>query len=168
MKTRFHGSMPADVRDHGVFSVKKQESPLYAVQSKTKELQEKKNELNARLEPLLAKVKDGSASVSDLQSVNDLARQASELADALRAAERELAEAERLQSAMALAQGRARFDQLVVDATKHREEFERLFREACIHLGSYCAAVDEAQSFRMRSRLFFACRSGCASPTPIT
>ena len=49
---------------------------------------------------------------------------------------------------MALAQGRARFDQLVVDATKHREEFERLFRESCIHLGSYCAAVDEAQSLQ--------------------
>src|SRR5260370_841278 len=36
------------------------------------------------------------------------------------------------------------FDQVVAEAREQRATFERLFREACLALGKYCSAVDEA------------------------
>src|SRR5205823_2484553 len=37
-----------------------------------------------------------------------------------------------------------KFDEVIANIATERAEFERLFREACLALGAYCASVDAA------------------------
>jgi hypothetical protein len=101
--------------------------------------------LTRRIAELVAAASNGSA---DGEQIVPLTREASALSarikDAKDAAEQEESE----QRGRLLARQRARFEELLIEATNARAAFGTRFREACLELGTYCVAAEEAMALQ--------------------
>jgi hypothetical protein len=136
-QVRFHGDVPPAFRDPQPVTVE-------AAKLNVTKLVAQKDQLNATLEPLLDKIQAGSATPEEMTVVAELGEDARIVANRLHQAQVQLTVAEEKQARQQAATKRERFDRLVIDTRQKRSEFARLYREACIVLGSLCANVDEA------------------------
>ena len=130
------------IRDHGVTAP--QPVTVETLKLHCEQCAAQKAELDHRLAPLLDRIQSGSATAEEMNLVTELAEDSRILTDRLQRAQRELKVAQEIQDQKDAQERRDRFDDLVILNRRKRAEFFRLYREACIVLGSLCASVDEA------------------------
>jgi hypothetical protein len=136
-------TMYSQVRDHGVFAVT-EPITVEALKLRRDQTAASRLEVDHRLAPLLDKIQAGTATAEEMALVTEVAEDSRILTDRLQRAQRELRVAEEIQEKKDAQERRDRFDDLAILNRRKRAEFFRLYREACIVLGSLCASVDEA------------------------
>jgi hypothetical protein len=160
MKLTLRTELPENFRDHGVFVEDAPEDPTPTsedAQARAARLTTAKADADARLTALFAKVKAGTVTASEFASLPKLADDVGLLDKELKDAQSAAATAEQRRLRSADAELRAKIETLLADAAKHKKEFAAAYKDACLALGSFCSAVDEAtqiEASRTRSRNF--------------
>jgi len=146
MKTVFHGPLPANIRDHGVFSEPAAvavAAPPAVPLTKIEELTAKRDDLSAQVDALVERVKAGSTDAAEITALATLSGELKQATEELAAAEQEAKDEAAATERKRATERRARFEQLLVTAAEKRTTFEESFKQTCLAFGEFCESCDE-------------------------